>query len=132
MKARARSGSRGNVYLMMLGFIIITWSALASSLLTLAAQSRTTNRMHLSAMAMGLAEGGAAKALSDSARNAGYKGEDDSPLGDGTFSVSLKREGGQLVITATGWVPSKSRARWSESVRVVATPGGGVLAWRKL
>jgi hypothetical protein len=116
----------------MIGLIMITWTALASLLLTLASQSRTANRMQMSAVAMGLAEGGVVKALWESARGAGYKGEEDTALETGTFSVSVKREGGQLLITATGWIPSKARARFSQSVRVVASPGGGVLNWQKL
>jgi hypothetical protein len=127
-----RLDRKGSAYIMMICLITLTWAALAATLLTLAAQGRTANRMQMSAVAMGLAEGGAAKALWESARGAGYKGEEDTPLGDGTFSVSVKREGGQVVITATGWVPRKSGARFSQSVRVVASPGGGVASWQKL
>lgn len=132
MTGSARRGERGSVFAMMTALIIITWSWLATILLSIAAQGKAANRMQMTAVAMALAEGGAAKALWESSRSAGYKGEEDVPLGDGTFSVSVRREGGQLVVTATGWVPRKAGARFSQSVRVVATTGGAVLLWQRL
>lgn len=127
-----RSSDRGSVVAIMLGLILLTWTALAGSLLTLARQGRQFSRLQLSAMALGLAEGGAAKGLLQAGRDAAYKGEEDTPLGDGSFSVKVQRESGQLIVTATGWVGRKASSRFSETVRVVAGPGGDVLTWQKL
>ncbi len=132
MIRRARRVDRGSVYVMMTCLIMLTWSALAMILLRLASETRTAARTQMSAAALGLAEGGAAKALWESSQKPGYRGDDEIPLGDGSFSVSVKREGGELIVTATGWIPNKANVRFSQSVRVVATPGGGVLSWQKL
>lgn len=129
----APRGSMGSVWLATLALILVSWVALATLQLSLAARQRSANRMRLSTAAVHLAEAGVAKALWEaSSGNGGYKGEEDVPLDSGTFSVAVRREGGQLIVTATGWIPDKQRARIWESVRIVATPGGSVLTWQKL
>lgn len=129
MKARA---NRGSVAIAALVVLLAGWSALAGGFVILSRQGESANRLRMSAAALALAEGGAAKGVLQAARDGSYKGEDDTPLGDGSFSVKVQREGGQFIVTATGWVGRKASSRYTETVRVVAGAGGDVLTWQKL
>lgn len=125
--------SRGGVIIVLIVFILFSWLSLVGLQMDLARRNDSVNRLRSSAAAAALAEAGAAKALWELRRgNAGYTGEADIRLDTGTFSVALRREGGQTVITATGYLPDRTRPRAAESVRVVAGPGGAVLTWQRL
>ncbi len=130
--SRFARSQRGSVSAAAMFMLLTLWLALAALQMSVVSQYDAVNRMKLSAMAVNLAEAGAAKALWEARRgNASYAGE-EAALATGAFGVSVRREGGQLVVISTGYVPNRKAARALERVRVLASPGGAVLAWQKL
>jgi len=73
-------------------------------------------------VAFNLAEAGIDKAIAELSRSSStYVGEEDTPLGGGTFSVSVlpsEEDAGEILIVSTGYVPHSFAPRAKRTVRV--------------
>ncbi len=77
--------------------------------------------------AVALAEAGVDKALSSlNATGGSYSGEQETPLGDGSYSVTVtSADGTTKVIEATGYIPNKNKARVKRTIKINSSQGVG-------
>lgn len=74
-----------------------------------------------------LAEAGVDKAINSlNKTGGGYTGETETSLGDGTYSVAItSTDVATKVITATGYIPNKSKPRVKRTVKITTSRGVG-------
>src|SRR5258708_158573 len=76
--------------------------------------------------AINLAEAGVDKAIASLNSSGGtYSGDPEVFLVPGSFSVSVTSSGNNKIITATGYIPSKSNPRAKRTVKINASKGVG-------
>lgn len=77
--------------------------------------------------ATALAEAGIDKALNSLNKTGGsYNGETETSLGDGSYSVTItSTDAATKVITSTGYIPSKSKAKTKRTIKITTSRGVG-------
>jgi type II secretory pathway component PulJ len=79
--------------------------------------SRTSNLQ----IAFNLAEAGIDKAIAELSRSPFYRGEEDTPLGEGTFTVSVltsEKNPEEMFIISTGYLPHSAEPKAKRTVKV--------------
>jgi len=78
--------------------------------------------------AIALAEAGIDKAITALNKTSGsFSGESETVLGDGTYSVTItSKDVATKIIEATGYIPSKDKARAKRTIKITASKGVGV------
>ena len=83
------------------------------------------------AQARSLAEAGIDKAIYELNQDAGYSGENDTALGNGTFDISIASvDNNTKYITVTGSVPNSTNPTATKVVRVTATINSSIVSFR--
>ena len=128
---------RGGILVVLCCMIFIFWGVLVGIIVSVADQNRSATRLRLASAALHIAEGGLTKAVWEIGRgNASYSGDGETPLGAGTFTVEIERDGGKTAVVSTGYIPNKGRPRETRKIRAVVgkTPSGiwRALSWRAL
>lgn len=73
-----------------------------------------------------LAEAGIDKAVNSLNKNPNYSGEDNISLGEGSYSVTLtSKDAATKIITATGYIPSKTNPKVRRTVKIESSKGVG-------
>ncbi len=134
-KLRTNSGT---ALLIAIGYVAILSIISSTFVVYLNRSISRTSVQERTVLARNLAEAGIDKALAElKSGNAAYTGETNTPLGQGTFSVSVTRGAlqGEYIIESTGSIlggpitVATSRVK----VRAVISPSGGIrkLAWQE-
>lgn len=78
--------------------------------------------------ATGLAEAGVDKAINSlNKTGGGYSGETETTLGEGSYSVTVtSKDAATKSIAATGYIPSKEKAKVKRTIKISASRGVGV------
>ncbi len=100
-----RQRNEGVALLMALGYLAAITLFASTFIVSLHRTMDQRNRSYWNQQCMGIAEGGLEKALAELRRSSGaYAGEEDTPLGAGTFSVAVRKDvrHGQYRIVSTG------------------------------
>lgn len=122
LKFRNNKNKKSSALLNTIVFLsILTIIGLAIASLTLMG-FKYISRAHKGAQALNIAEAGIDKALYELNKpDSVYKGEDDTPLDDGTFSIRVE-DGAEntKIITSTGYIPTSTNYEIKKTVKVVA------------
>jgi type II secretory pathway component PulK len=103
-----KRNDRGYVLLSLIVFMALFISASATLLNYVTQAARNERSAIASAQALALAEAGIDKAAYELNQSAGYSGESDTSLGNGTFSVSVASINSNTKrVTVTGSVPNR-------------------------
>lgn len=127
-RVRHRAGSRGAALIAAMMYLSALTLFAAGFLSMIHVNLRTAGEAEARQVAMNLAEAGIDRALAGlRADPAGYRGEQDTPLGPGTFSVEVEplAEPNAYAIRASGSGPFPSRRQSSARVTARVTLGTG-------
>ncbi len=103
----------------LLYILLVTGIALVSlAIITL----RYMQKAHLSAQALNIAEGGIDKAVWSLNHIPHYSGEENTPLGEGKFSISIQDIGSEKIIESTAQIPNIPPYLAQKKIRVRVTP----------
>ncbi len=113
------SQPRGSIFLVGLVFFGIFFTLTTALLSQSVTYTKVVRSSLAEAQALSLAEAGIDAAASRLNEGGGYSGETDTPLGPGTFSVSVRDLSGDVKeITATGYVPDSENPAATKTVKV--------------
>lgn len=115
----------------ILALLIVSLSVILTGVLVTIAGSRvyfeTSKYSIFSEAALNLAEAGIDKAIASlNASGGNYNGEQETFLGDGSYSVGItEKDASTKIITATGYMPSKTSPKAKRTVTVQISLGVG-------
>lgn len=112
--------SGGHIVLIALVFFGIFVTMTSAFTNTMVSSARVVRSATQSAQALHLAEAGIDRAIAALNENQSYTGENDTSLGNGTFSVSVTNSGSQKKIISTGYIPNRASPRAEKTVQVLA------------
>ncbi len=120
-----QSGQIFILALIVLTLVTVSTIAIISGSLTFFQNSKYTLE---AIQALNLAEAGIDKAVATlNASGGSYSGEEETFLGVGSYSVSVSsKDAGTKIITATGYIPNKSKPKVKRTVKIQASTGLGV------
>lgn len=122
--------NRGSVLLLVLVVSGIIMTITAGFLNYFTGAVHTERYAFASARALALAEAGIDKAIYELNKDAGYSGEVDTLLGDGSFSVSVASISGNMKrITATGFIPNSASPISEKVIQMNASIDSSVAAF---
>lgn len=90
--------------------------------------SQNTNYTLQASQAVNLAEAGIDKAVASLNVTAGsYNGEVETPLGPGSYSVTVtSKDASTNIVTATGYVPNKTNPKAKRTIQIETSKGTGI------
>ncbi len=96
------SGNRGTALLLVMGLLAVVTISVGSFLSLLHASVDYTRREEARTRAVHAAEAGLEKAVAELCAGRSYTGETGTPVGDGTFSVSVAPGDGACTVISKG------------------------------
>lgn len=113
---------QGSALLAAIIFIVALGTLASAFLYNILATNSSFKRTSNLQVAFNLAEAGIDKALAELSRSPSlYSGEEDTPLGEGTFSVSVltsEKDAREMFIISTGYVPHSLEPKAKRMVKV--------------
>lgn len=122
---------QGSALLTALIFIVVLGTLASAFLYHIMATNSSLKRASHLQIAFNLAEAGIDKALAELSRSPFYLGEEDTPLGEGTFSVSVltaEKNSEETFIISTGYLPHSREPKAKKTVKVTVQYQNGSLA----
>ncbi len=113
--------SSGHILAFALVVLGILFTLTTVSLQLVHREGASTNRSYLAYQSLNLAEAGAEHAIRQLNTNGNYAGETNTPLGNGTFTVTVSGTGSTRTIESTGYVPNNTTPRSTRTIRVEAS-----------
>ncbi len=119
---------KGQVFilaLIVLTLVLFSTVGIIGGALTLSQSSKYSTE---SVQATNLAEAGIDKAVASlNTRGGAYNGETETPLGVGSYSVSVtSKNASTYLITSTGYVPNKTTPKAKRTVKIQISRGAGI------
>lgn len=121
---------QGSALLTAIIFIGILGILVSAFLYNIMATNSSLKRTSNLQVAFNLAEAGIDKAIAELNRSPSYLGEEDTSLGEGTFSVSVLRSeknAGEMFIISTGYLPHSLEPKAKRTVKVTIQRQNGSL-----
>jgi hypothetical protein len=119
-----QNGQMLMIAVVVIGFVLVNTLLIISGAMIF---SQSTNYRVKSSQALNLAEAGVDKALASlNATGGNYSGEQETFIGEGSYSVSVLSEGNIKTITATGYIPSRDNPDARRTITVMAALGAGI------
>ncbi len=130
---------QGSALITALIFITILGMLASAFLYNILATNSSFKRTSNLQVAFNLAEAGIDKAIAELSRSSStYSGEEDTPLGEGTFSVSVltsEEEAGEMLIISTGYIPHSPGSKAKRTVKATVRRRDSSLvitSWREV
>src|SRR5581483_4312760 len=126
-KTKSNVSQQGQIFIfaiIILSLVIVITVVLLNSSVTFLKNTTTSVEM---IQATNLAEAGIDKAVASLNVSGGsYNGESETPMGPGTFSVSISSLNvSSVLVTATGYVPNKLKPLATKTVTIQVSKGIG-------
>lgn len=113
---------QGSALLTAITFIVVLGTLASAFLYNVIATNSSFRRTSNLQVAFNLAEAGIDKAIAELSRfPSTYSGEEDIPLGEGTFSISVltsEENAGEIFIISTGYLPNSLEPKAKRTVKV--------------
>lgn len=111
----------GHILVFSLVVLGILFTLTSVSLQLVHREGSSVNRSYVAKQTLNLAEAGIEHAIRQLNSNNNYTGEIDTPLGNGTFTVSVTGSSSTRTIEATGYVPNSTNPITTRTVKAEAS-----------